>query len=123
MHLLSVGVCFVTTVFPVVLLGAEIQPPYFGKARAVAADKSLLVEPPPEVRTLRSSRSGVFEVPPQLRVWDFKNSRIDAGPLFLAPLRTPHTKKKPNQVSEPTPTSVTPRADARVTPAAVVTHL
>ena len=100
MHLVSVGVCFVTTVFPAVLLGAEIQPPYFGKARAVAADKSLLVDPPPEVRTLRASRSGVFEVPPELRVWDFHSSRIDAGPLLLRPTRTPPTKA-PSQPAQP----------------------
>jgi len=31
--------------------------------------------------------------------------------------------EKPNQAPEPTPTSVTPRADARVAPAAVVAHL
>lgn len=96
MHLVSVGVCFVTTVSPAVLLAAEIQPPYFGRARAVAAEKSLLVDPPPEVRNLRSSRSAVFEVPPELHVWDFQSDRIDAGPLLLRPMRTPHTKK-PNQ--------------------------
>ena len=33
------------------------------------------------------------------------------------------TKKKPNQTPEPTPTAVTPRADARVAPSAVVAHL
>ena len=32
-------------------------------------------------------------------------------------------KHEPNQSSEPTPTSVTPRADARVAPAAVAAHL
>jgi hypothetical protein len=32
-------------------------------------------------------------------------------------------RKEPNQTPEPTPTSVTPRADARVAPAAVVAHL
>jgi hypothetical protein len=32
-------------------------------------------------------------------------------------------KKEPNQALEPTPTAVTPRADARVAPAAGVAHL
>ena len=98
MHLAPVGVCFVTTVFPAVLLGAEIPPPYFGRASAVAADKSLLVDPPPEVRTLRSSRNGVFEVPAELRVWDFHSSQINTGPLLLRPLRTPHTEKPDKSV-------------------------
>ncbi len=93
MHLVPVGVCFVTTVLPAVLLGAEIQPSYYGTAPAVAADKSLLVDPPPDVRTLRSSRSAVFEVPPELRVWDFHSSQIDAGPLLLRPMRKPYAEK------------------------------
>ena len=33
------------------------------------------------------------------------------------------TKEEPNQALEPTPPSVTPRADARVAPAGVVAHL
>ena len=41
--------------------------------------------------------------------------------LFLG--KVERRKRGANQSSEPTPTSVTPRADARVAPAAVVAHL
>src|SRR4051812_44373393 len=62
---------------------AEPQPPYYGRERAVKADKSLLIPPPPEVRALIYQPEKKFVVPRSASVEPFEALRIEVGSLRL----------------------------------------
>jgi len=94
-----------------------------GKWRFVTPDRvelaTAMQKEPVLVFARRSKRSGIAILEPDLFPAILREWADDAGFGYLRKSGV----KKPNQTPEPTPTAVTPRADARVAPAAVVAHL
>ncbi len=72
-------------------------------------------------KEIGASASDILGIPDsrfsKIAAEDFPVSQKAFGPVFPIPYN------QPNKAPEPTITSVTPRADARVAPAALVAHL
>jgi hypothetical protein len=72
---------------------AEPPPQYYWRQHAIAADMSLIVEPPKELRTLKITLRPVFAVPSEVSAVEFRTMRIDVGPLYLKPSTKPEEKR------------------------------
>ena len=111
--LLAVGLLFVIAA----VASAEPQPPYYGRERAVKADKSLLIPPPPEVRALGHQDGKKFVVPQSASVDSFAPVRIEVGSLRLTDIsRKPVRDQSPARNVEKRPASFDTGTPAQVGP-------
>lgn len=109
--LLAVGLLFVIAA----VASAEPQPPYYGRERAVKADKSLLIPPPTDVRALIYGEQKAFVVPQSARADSFAPRRIEVGSLRLNDIsRKPLRDRSPARNEDQRPVSFDTGIPARM---------